>query len=108
VAPALHVTLSEAAFAKRSPESKNETVDVILQYLTGAEFRQRVKVIVTAFVDLKTEQDEEKRIAMRRWNKREKQIERVIANTSGMCGDLQGLIGGSMQSMPLDSRRTHF
>lgn len=100
LATALRVTLSEVAFAKRASASKNETVEAVFQYLTGAEFRQRVEAIVTAFVDLKTELDEEKRIALRRWSKREKQIERVIANTSGMYGDLQGLIGGSMQSIP--------
>jgi hypothetical protein len=100
LATALRVTLSEVAFAKRASASKNETVEAVFQYLTGSEFRQRVETIVTAFVDLRKELDEEKRIAIRRWNKREKQIERVIANTSGMYGDLQGLIGGSMQSIP--------
>ncbi|MBI1954880.1 MAG: DUF2130 domain-containing protein [Acidobacteria bacterium] len=100
LATALRVTLSEVAFTKRASASKNETVEAVFQYLTGPEFRQRVEAIVTAFVELKNELDEEKRIAIRRWNKREKQIERVIANTSGMYGDLQGLIGGSMQSIP--------
>ncbi len=100
VATALRVTLSEVAFAKRASESKNETVEAVFQYLIGPEFRQRVEAIVTTFVDLKKDLDEEKRIAVRRWNKREKQIERVITNTSGMYGDLQGLIGGSMESIP--------
>jgi hypothetical protein len=30
-----------------------------------------------------------------RWAKREKTIQRVIANTSGMYGDLQGLVASS-------------
>lgn len=100
LATALRITLTEVAFAKRASASKNETVEAVFRYLTGPEFRQRVEAIVTTFVDLRTELDEEKRVAVRRWNKREKQIERVVANTSGMYGDLQGLIGGSMQSIP--------
>lgn len=30
------------------------------------------------------------------WSKREKQIERVINNTVGMYGDMQGIIGASL------------
>ena len=100
LATALRATLSEVAFAKRASALKNETFEAVFQYLTGPGFKQRVEAIVTTFVDLKRELDEEKRIANRRWSKREKQFERVIENTSGMYGDLQGLIGGSMQSIP--------
>ena len=44
--------------------------------------------------------EKEKRVYTRQWAQREKQIERVITNTVGMYGDLQGLIGSSMQSNP--------
>jgi hypothetical protein len=33
------------------------------------------------------------------WAERKKQIEQVITNTSDMCGDLQGLTGGSMPTI---------
>ena len=33
------------------------------------------------------------------WAERKKQIEQIITNTSGMCGDLQGLTGGSMPTI---------
>jgi hypothetical protein len=36
----------------------------------------------------------------KRWAQREKQLERMTENTAGMYGDLQGLIGSSMQSIP--------
>jgi hypothetical protein len=42
----------------------------------------------------------ERRTAERQWSKREKQIQRVIANTAGMYGDLQGIIGTSLQAIP--------
>lgn len=44
--------------------------------------------------------EEEKRVAARRWAKREKQLDLIIGNTSGMYGDLQGLIGTPMQPIP--------
>ena len=43
---------------------------------------------------------EERRIAEKRWSKREKQLQRVVLNTSGMYGDLQGLIGSSLEEIP--------
>ena len=42
-----------------------------------------------------------------RWSKREKQIQRVICNTSGMYGDLQGLIGSSLHNIPALSHQDH-
>jgi len=44
---------------------------------------------------------EERRIAEKRWSKREKQLQRVVLNTSGMYGDLQGLIGSSLEEIPV-------
>ncbi len=37
--------------------SKNDKADVLLHYLTGIEFRQRVEAIAEAFSDMKTELD---------------------------------------------------
>ena len=79
---------------------KNETVEALFNYLTGSEFRQRVEAIVRAFATLNEDLEEEKRVTNRRWAKRQKQIEQVLINTSGMYGDLQGLIGSSLGPIP--------
>ena len=42
----------------------------------------------------------ERRATELRLSKREKQIQKVIANTVGMYGDVQGLIGASLQTIP--------
>ena len=34
------------------------------------------------------------------WNEREKQIERVLANTAGMSGEVRGTPGASVPSVP--------
>ena len=34
------------------------------------------------------------------WKEREKQIERVIKNTVGLYGDMQGIIGGQIPQIP--------
>jgi hypothetical protein len=54
------------------------------------------------FEDIGMQEDlnEERRTAERRWSKWEKQIQRVITNTAGMYGDLQGLMGASLHNIP--------
>jgi hypothetical protein len=101
LAIALRSQLVEVEMAKLSAVGKNEKMEVMYRYVSGPEFKQRVEAIVEAFVDMQNDLQEEKRSAERRWAKRDKQIQKVISNTGGMYGDLQGLIGSSLQSIPL-------
>jgi hypothetical protein len=50
---------------------------------------------------MKEDLEQEKRAMLRIWNKREKKIERVITNTVGMYGDMQGIIGTSMPKIKM-------
>ena len=50
---------------------------------------------------MKEDLDKEKRAMTTIWAKREKQIERVIMNTAGMYGDMQGIIGASMPEIKM-------
>ena len=97
---ALRLQLIEVEMTRLAAVGKNEKMEVLYRYLSGSEFRQRVEAIVETFIEMQAELQEERRIAERRWAKREKQIHRVVANTSGMYGDLQGLIGTSLQAIP--------
>jgi hypothetical protein len=97
IAIALRYALIEVARAKTATAAKNEVIETLFKYLTGPEFRHRVEAIVSGFISMKEDLDEEKRIATRRWARREKQLDSIITNTSGMYGDLQGLIGTSLQ-----------
>jgi hypothetical protein len=85
LAVALRGQLIEVATTKLSAVGKNEKVEVLYQYRSGSEFRQRVEAIVESFVDMQKDLQTERRTAELRWSKREKQIHRVIANTAGMA-----------------------
>jgi hypothetical protein len=100
LALAMRQKITELAFTKLMAAGKNEKADVLFHYLTGVEFRQRVEAIVEAFSDMKAELDKERRMYERSWAKREKQLQVVLLNTTGMHGDLQGIIGPSMQTIP--------
>ncbi len=101
LAVALRSQLIEVAMTKLAAVGKNEKMEVLYQYLSGSEFKQRVEAIVEAFVSMQKDLQDERRVTERRWARREKQIQKVISNTSGMYGDFQGLIGSSLQSIPL-------
>jgi len=100
LAAALRCLLIEVATTRAAAICKNEKMEVLYSYLSGSEFKQRVEAIVESFIEMQRDLEEERRVAERRWSKREKQIQRVITNTSGMYGDLQGLIGSSLRTIP--------
>lgn len=87
------------ASVKQSLIGKDQKMEVLYAYISGSEFKNRIENIVSAFSSMKSDLESEKRALQRIWNKREKEIERVITNTSGMYGDLQGLVGASLESI---------
>jgi hypothetical protein len=75
---------------------KSEKMDVLYNYLSGPEFRQRVEALVETFKGMKRDLDQEKIAFQKIWTKRDKQIQRILENTVGMYGDMQGIIGASL------------
>lgn len=96
VAKILRTVVIKEQSVKMSVVGKNEKMEVIFNYLSGNEFRQRVEAIVEAFSSMKDDLEQEKRAFQKIWAKREKEIDRVINNTVSMHGDLQGLMGASL------------
>jgi hypothetical protein len=96
LAVALRINLIQVSNAKMAAVGKYEKMEVLYSYLSGPEFSQKVEAIVGAFASMKNDLDQEKRAMTKIWSKREKQIERVINNVSGMYGDMQGIIGASL------------
>ena len=96
LAEALRASLIQLAFSRLSAVGKNEKMEAIYNYLSGPEFRQRIEGIVESFRALKEDLEAEKRAMMKIWARREKQIERVMNNTTGMYGDMQGIIGSTL------------
>lgn len=101
LAHSLRINLMQVAATRFASVGKNEKMEVVWNYLTGTEFKQRVDAIVEAFAAMKGDLEKEKRAYQKIWAKREKQIQRVIDNTFGMHGDLEGLIGSSLPQIKL-------
>lgn len=77
-------------------EAKDIGSDDILRYLSGEEFRERIQAIVESFAVMKKDLDTERQAMERIWAKRDKQIQRIVQNTAGMYGDIQGITGSSL------------
>jgi len=96
LATALRSQLIQVSNTRIAAVGKNQKVELLYAYLTGPEFKGRVEAIVEAFSSLRSDLDSERRAMTRIWAKREKQIQKVIENTSGMYGDMQGIVGATL------------
>ena len=96
---ALRIQLQQICQVKSSLVGREEKMEVLYTYLSGTQFKNRVENIVSAFISMQEQLIKERRAMQAIWNRREKEIERVINNTTGMYGDLQGIIGGSLPSI---------
>jgi hypothetical protein len=100
LALALREQLIQTAFAHAAADGKHEKTEFLYRYLSGDQFHARIEAMVEAFAALQTGLNRE-RVAMERiWKEREKQIERVLANTAGMYGEVRGIVGSSVPRVP--------
>ncbi len=99
LASALREMLINVNYARNSAEGKNEKMDLMYHYFSGDEFRQKVEGIVEAFTAMQDQLNRERRAMERLWKEREKQIQRIITNTTGMYGDVRGIVGSSVQEI---------
>jgi len=97
---ALRESLIHVTAARTASVGKQGKLEMLYDYLSGSEFKHRVEAIVEAFVAMKIELDAEKRTMNKVWAAREKQIERVVISTTGMYGELEGIIGAALQKIP--------
>lgn len=96
LATALRSGLIDVATARRAVDGQHGKMEVLYNYLSSTQFKQRVEGIVEAFVTMRADLEAEKRALTRAWAKREKQLDRAVLQTSGMYGELSGIIGASL------------
>jgi hypothetical protein len=109
LAAALREQLTAINRERTASIGKSEKMEALYQYLAGVEFKQKIEGIVEAFSSLQDQLNRERRAMEKHWKQREKEIERVVKNTVGLYGDMQGIIGGQIPAIPaleLDSETT--
>lgn len=96
VAIMLRESLVGVAKSRRALDGQHSKMELVYNYLIGQGFYNRVSGVVEAFMTMRQELEAEKRALNTCWKKREKQLERVLLSTSGLYGDLQGIIGSTL------------
>ena len=99
LAHALRATLHEVMIVKGHLEGAKEKMELLYDYLTGSEFRQRVQQMMDTFRTMRIDLDRERAYFLTSLSKREKHINIVIQTMSGMVGDVQALSGGAVQEI---------
>lgn len=92
------IKLSEA---KLSQENKGDKMEMLYSYLTSNEFRLQIEGIVEGFSQMQSDLEAEKRAMARLWKQREKQLEKVLLNTTNMHGAIRGIAGSAIQAVAL-------
>jgi hypothetical protein len=100
LAAALRQQLMAISRERTASTGKNEKMEALYQYLAGVEFKQKIEGIIEAFTSMQDQLNKERRAMEKHWKQREKQIERVVKNTAGLYGDMQGIIGGQIPAIP--------
>ena len=92
------VNLHNAIESGKNTEGK---MGMLYQYLTSNEFKMQIEEIIGGFVELKGQIDTEKRAMEKQWKVREKQLERVLVNTTRFYGSIKGIAGKAIPDVKL-------
>ncbi len=76
-----------------SQENKGSKMETLYEYLTGSEFRGHLESIVEGFSQMQDDLNKERRAMEAIWKQREKQISKVIVNTTQLYGSIRGIAG---------------
>lgn len=77
-------------------KGKETKAEVVFNYITSNDFKQRIEVWIDYFKTRREDMDKEKAYFMKKWDKEDKSIMKVLQNTAGMYGDLQGMMGTAL------------
>ncbi|MBS1927306.1 MAG: DUF2130 domain-containing protein [Chitinophagaceae bacterium] len=86
---------------RASNENKGDKMQMMYDYLTGNEFRGHVEAIAEGFFYMKDAISKERAQMEKNWKEREKQLEKVLLNTSGLFGSVKGIAGSGISDIPL-------
>lgn len=92
-------SLMRVGEVKIAQENKGDKMQMLYNYLTNIEFRQKIEAIVEGFRQMQDDLHKEKTQAYSRWARREKQILQVMENTAGLYGDVRGIAGNAVKEI---------
>ncbi len=92
----LRESLIQISRALITQQNKGDKMNLLYNYLTGAEFRIQIESMVDGFVQMKDDLEREKRSMQGLWKKREKQIDKVLMNANQFYSSIRGIAGNAI------------
>lgn len=87
--------------AVATQENKGDKMQMLYNYLTANEFRQNIEAVVEGFLSLKDSITREKMQMEKIWKEREKQLEKVLLNTTQFYGSIKGIAGNAVGDLKM-------
>ncbi len=87
--------------ALKTQANKGDKMEMLYEYLTGNEFKMQIEAIVEGFTSLRDGITKERVQMEKIWKEREKQIDRVLLNTTGFYGSVKGIAGSAVPTLPM-------
>ncbi|MBL7919455.1 MAG: DUF2130 domain-containing protein [Bacteroidia bacterium] len=84
-----------------SQENKGDKMQLLYNYLTANEFRQNIEAVVEGFLALKDGITREKIQMEKIWKEREKQLDKVLLNTTQFYGSIKGIAGNAVGDLKM-------
>lgn len=97
---ALRFNLISVSHALQSQENKGDKMQMLYAFLTSNEFKQQIEAIVEGFTAMQQGINKEKLQMEKIWKEREKQIDKVLMNTTHFYGAVKGIAGNAIGNIP--------
>lgn len=82
--------------AVASQENKGDKMVMLYNFLTSTEFKQQIEAIVEGFSELQNGITKERVQMEKIWKEREKQLQKVLLNTTHFYGSIKGIAGNAV------------
>lgn len=84
-----------------SQENKTDKMQLLYNFLTSNEFKQSMEAIGEGYLALREGIIKEKIQMEKLWKEREKQLDKVLLNTSQFYGSIQGIAGSAVSDLKM-------
>jgi hypothetical protein len=97
LATALRQALQSTALVQLTGQGRAGKADRAYAYITGQNFKHRVTAVAEAYRSMRDALEKERNFMNRTWARRQKDLDQIVENAMGLCGDLEGIL---CQSLP--------
>jgi hypothetical protein len=95
----LRDSLLKVHIVRESQQKKSDKKNMLYDYLTSNEFRLELEAILEGFAVLKDSTSKERLVMEKMWKEREKQLEKVLINTTSFYGSMKGILANSIPNV---------